>query len=490
MPRDWIRSMRFHESSSMMRCTLKTATALLLSVVLNGCASWLQSDYQRPALAVPDAWRETTESGPASARPWWRAFADTELDRLIEQALAVNNDIATALLSVRRAQLQAGLSRADQLPQPSTTLGGGRSRDLGGGASTQHTYSVDAAVSWQLDLWNRLGSVTDAAQLEALATEQDYAATRLSLAATLASIYWQIGYLNERLSSSAQSIDYARKTLQLVEVQYAAGEASSLELAEARQSLETQLASDVDLRQQRVEQRNAMGVLFNGVTAPAFKEPQSLEDSFLPPVQAGLPASLLAHRPDLRAAELRLRGSLKNVDATRASYYPDLSLTGSLGYSSTALANLLDNPLGSIAGNLTLPFLQWNEMKLNVAVSRTDYDMAVVAFRQSLYQALVDVENGLAGRRHYAEQEEMRRRALDSAKEAERIYRIRYEAGAVDLQSWLSAQETRRSAQVTLAESRLNQLLNAVTLYQALGGATGVDSDAPLAALPSSPEDR
>lgn len=467
----------------MMRFSAKRLSVLCLALSLGGCGSLLGTDYQRPAVELPSSWRETSDSSLATEQPWWQAFADEQLNGLIDLALQRNNDIATALLNVRRAQLQAGLSRDDQFPQLSSSAAAGRSRDLGGGGSTSHSYTLDTAVSWQVDLWNRLGSITDAAELEALASEQDYAATRLSLTATLASIYWQIGYLNERLGSSAQSIAYARKTLALVEVQYEAGRSSSLEVAEARQSLETQLASEVDLRQQRVEQRNAMAVLFDGAVPITFKEPQSLESSFLPPVQADLPASLLANRPDLRAAELRLRSSLKNVDATRASYYPDLSLTGSLGYSSTALADLLENPLGSLASSLTLPFLQWNEMKLNVAVSRTDYEIAVVSFRQNLYQALVDVENSLAGRRHYAEQQQMRSRALDSAKEAERIYRIRYEAGAVDLQSWLSAQETRRSAQVTLAESRLNQLLNAVTLYQALGGATGVDRQEPLAAL-------
>ncbi|TBU74732.1 RND transporter [Pseudomonas daroniae] len=457
--------------------------SLVIALALGGCSSLLSTPYERPALNVPASWQQPGEQQASTGQAWWKAFGDPELDRLIDAALARNNDIGTALLNVRRAQLQAGLARDGQFPQLSSGLSADRTRALRGEGSAAHSYSLTGSVSWEADLWNRLGSATDAAELEALATEQDYAATRLSLAGTLASLYWQIGYLNERLASSAASIAYARQTLQLVQVQYDAGQASALELAEARQSLETQLASEVDLRQQRVEQRNALAVLFDGATPVNLNELQSLESSVLPAVQADLPASLLARRPDLRAAELRLRSSLKSVDATRASYYPDLSLTGTLGYSSSALSNLLQNPVGALGASLAMPFLQWNQMKLNVAVSRTDYELAVTDFRQSLYQALADVENGLAGRRHYAEQEGMRSRALDAASEAERIYRIRYESGAVDLQSWLSAQDTRRSAQITLAENRLNQLLNAATLYQSLGGDTGVDIEAPLAAL-------
>ena len=109
-------------------------------------------------------------------------------------------------------------------------------------------------------------------------------------------------------------------------------------------------------------------------------------------------------------------------------------------------------------------------MQLDIDVSETDYELAVNGFRQTLYEALADVENNLAGRRHYAEQEGMRTRALEAAREAERIYRIRYQSGAETLQSWLAAQETRRSAEITLAENRLNQLLNYITLSQALGG--------------------
>jgi len=195
-------------------------------------------------------------------------------------------------------------------------------------------------------------------------------------------------------------------------------------------------------------------------------------------VAADLPASLLGRRPDLRASELRLRASLKNVDATRASYYPDLSLTGTLGYSSEALGNLLQNPVGALGAGLTLPFLKWNQMQLQVDTARTDYAIAANDFRQGLYEALAEVENSLAGRRHFAEQEANRQRALDAAREAERIYRVRYESGAESLQSWITAQQTRRNAEITLAENRLNQLLNHIALAQALGGGAEQPADA------------
>ncbi|WP_312477057.1 efflux transporter outer membrane subunit, partial [Stutzerimonas nitrititolerans] len=364
-----------------------------------------------------------------------------------------------------------------QWPQASAGLSADRTRALRGEGSTSHSYSLTGSLGWEVDLWNRLGSATDAAELETLATAEDHAATRLALIGTVAELYWQLAYLNERLVASAASIDYARQTLALVQTQYDAGQSSALELAEARQSLETQLAADVALRQEQVEQRNALAVLYDG-QSPVFDEPGRLLDAALPPVAADLPASLLGRRPDLRASELRLRASLKNVDATRASYYPDLSLTGTLGYSSAALGNLLQNPVGALGAGLTLPFLQWNQMQLQVDTARTDYAIAANDFRQGLYEALAEVENSLAGRRHFAEQEANRQRALDAAREAERIYRVRYESGAESLQSWITAQQTRRNAEITLAENRLNQLLNHISLAQALGGGAEQPADA------------
>lgn len=451
-----------------MNMSIRRLSPLLLALSLAGCGSLIHTPYEQPEVQVPEHWQQGAAEGLASEQ-WWQSFADPQLQALIERALDRNNDLANALLNIRRARLQAGLAEDARWPQLGASGSAGRSRDLGASVPTNHSYSASLSVSWEADLWNRLGSLSDAAELEALASEQDYRAARLSLVGTLASLYWQLGYLNERLAASEASIEYARTTLALVEAQYRAGQASSLEVAEAQQSLESQLAAAVSLRQQRVEQRNALALLFDGV-APVEEEPLRLLNIDVPPVDADLPASLLGRRPDLQASELRLRRTLKNLDATRASYYPDLRLTGSLGYGSASLSELLQNPVGTLGAGVSLPFLQVRRMNLDIDLSKTDYEIAVNNFRQGLYQSLVEVENALAGRRHFAEQEEMRERSLVSAREVERIYQVRYQNGAETLQSWLRAQETRRNAEISLSEARLNRLLNALSLYQALGG--------------------
>ncbi|MDQ6215971.1 TolC family protein, partial [Achromobacter insolitus] len=164
------------------------------------------------------------------------------------------------------------------------------------------------------------------------------------------------------------------------------------------------------------------------------------------------------------------------------SFYPPLTLTGALGSSSPSLSDVLKNPVGSLGAALTLPFLQWNQMQLNIKISKADYEERVVNFRQALYQAMADVENALSNRTQLRLQAEQLDASLRAAREAERLYEVRYRAGAVPLRDWLDAQEKRRVAEVSRDENMLNRLVNQVTVYQALGGDDVVDVAAGSAA--------
>ncbi|AIT25655.1 efflux transporter, outer membrane factor (OMF) lipo, NodT family protein [Bordetella holmesii 41130] len=401
---------------------------------------------------------------------WWRNFQDPVLDTLVEQALARNNDLTVAALTVRRARLQAGLAQSDLYPTVSGTGSFNRSRNLDGGRASVRTTNVELAASWELDLWGRLARARDAAQWQAVATEEDRQAAALALAGTTAELYWQTAYLNQRLASSRESIAYARRTLELVQAQYAAGGTSGLEVAEARQTLASQQATHTELLQQRVEAINGLTILFDGPPDRIVADPQRLPQGPLPGVDPGLPAQLLARRPDLRAAEARLRAAVAATDATRASYYPPLTLTGALGSASDSLGNLLANPVAALGAGLALPFLNWNQMRLNIRISETDYEILVAQFRQALYQAMSDVENALSARGQLAQRARLLQDSLEAAREVERLYETRWRAGAVALRIWLDAQEKRRAAEVAVDENRLQQLRNQVQVYQALGG--------------------
>ena len=457
--------------------------AVLLAALLTGCAAQVHTPYAAPEVNLPATWAHPADVAADAQNRWWTAFDDPTLNRLVDEALARNNDLAVAALAVRKAQLQAELAGSERLPSLSVQGSADLSRNLGSQSRETRNFAASTSVGYELDLWGKLSSAHDAALWEATATEEDRASAALALTATTASFYWQIGYLNQRIALSDASIEYARRTLELVRVQKAAGAATALEILEAERSLASQEASRTTLVQQRVEARNGLAILFNGPPQSLkTSEPRDLAAAKLPAAGAGLPAQLLSRRPDLRAAESRLRSALASTDATRASFYPTINLSGSLGGSSEELARMLSNPIAALGADLALPFVQWRDMRRNIKISETEYEQAVIGFRQTLYSALADVENSLSARKQYLAQAEKLEQTLRAARQTEELYRIRWQAGGSTLQVWLDAQEKRRQAEINLAENRFNQLQNHITLSKALGGdvaPSGVDQEQP-----------
>jgi NodT family efflux transporter outer membrane factor (OMF) lipoprotein len=472
--------MNFVKPMTLNALNLRRArlTAAIGAVLLaSGCASNFNGPYQAPALTLPAQYSQTdatTAAGAASAAPgtfWWTRFNDPELDRLVAEVLQRNNNLAAAAIRVRRAQLLAGLANNNLQPRFGGNAGTGTSVPLQAGSVSTPSSSVSLSTAYEIDLWNRLGSLRDVARWEALATEQDRQSAALVLVGTTAGLYWQLGFLNQRLVANAESIAYAQTTFDLVQAQYRAGAVSGLEVAQAQQTLASQQASQSVLLQLAFEAHTALALLFDGPPpGDGLANPATLPALALPLLDAGVPAALLGRRPDLRAAELRLRGTFIGIDATRASYYPAFSLTGSLGSTSAQLSSVLQNPAATLGLGVTLPFLQRTAMQLSIRVSETLYEEAVVNFRQTLYAALGDVDNALSSRQQLAAQGVRLEAALQAARAAERLYEIRYRAGAATLSLWLDAQEKRRTADIALATNRLARLSNQVVVYQVLGG--------------------
>ena len=456
--------------------TRRMLCAIALQLTLGGCGSLLQTPYSAPQTTTPAHWQNAVTNSAVTNNTtpvdrWWTQFNDARLDTLIDDVVTRNNDLAVAGVKVRRAWLEAGISADGERPTLSASANSSRTQKEGGVRTQTHTSSLN--VSYEVDLWGRLSGATDAAQWEARATEQDRDNTAWTLVATTARLYWKLAHTNQRLALAQQNVDYALRTLDIARVRHDAGAVSGLDVIEAEQTIASLQATLSTIEQTRVETRNALAILLDAPPAGIRSElpdPQQLDTAPLPEVAAGLPAELLGRRPDLKAAELRLRATLASGDATRASYYPAISLTGALGSSSTALASLLSNPVSTLGAGLTLPFLQWNEMQLSNKVASADYEIAVLNFRQTLYAAMADVENALSARTQSAHQATLLARSLELARESERRYEVQYRSGAVALKSWLDAQKTRRDAELALAENRYRQLDNQVTLHQALGG--------------------
>ncbi len=314
---------------------LNTCHIVLAAVVslLSACASTGSHRLEDPTVAATYGAGDSAKNVPADIialgqkrtvrdrmqDTWWTGFADERLDRVVARVLEVNTDLASAGFRLQRARYNAGLATSDLLPDFDVSGSAGRTKALSGRSRGLDTYSASASLSYELDLWGRLRTQRSIAQWEAQATDEDLQSTFLSLVSETCDLYWTIAFLNQRIAAGEESLARVQRTLQLVQSQFNSGAVSRLEVREAEQNLDSQQAAQSQLIQQRVEARNSLTVLLDGTPWPISDEPQNMSDAHSPTIEAGIPAELLARRPDLRAAELRLRESLSPVEVTRVS---------------------------------------------------------------------------------------------------------------------------------------------------------------------------
>lgn len=463
--------------------------AAALAAVLAGCASpghyarqvrpievpaqYGRGDAALNAPVAPLAAADAAPDGEPAADPWWRGFGDARLDRMVERVLEVNADLASAGFALRQARLEARLAGNDLWPQPGAGVNASGSRRIDTGDDVVRSYDASVQLSWEVDLFGKLRAQRDVSTWQAHASAEDLQATALALAGETCRHYWDLAYLNQSIAAGEKDLAELERIVQLVRVQHATGELSRLEVREAEQNLESRRASQSALLQQRVETRNAIAVLLDGQPWPAQDEPQDLGAASGLWVDEGLPAELLGRRPDLRAAELRLRASLAGVHATARSYYPALSLTGTVGGGSASLSDVLRDPVATLGAGLTLPFLNVVRMRTDTEIAGTAYLEAASGFRTTLHTALQEVDNALSAREQSQLQVEARTRSHDAARDIARMYEVRYRAGASALRIWLDARQVLRSSELSLAQARRDQLDGDVTLVLALGGSGG-----------------
>lgn len=442
-----------------------SALAVSSLIVLCGCTA-LSTPYVRPALPPAPGW-QASATQPRMVQPdWWTAFGSPDINALVATTLTANTDIAAAALRARRAALQAEQAGAGLWPKLSGSLNSSVSSSAESAATQSHAIALGA--SYEIDLWGRLSAQQAAGKLEALASQDDVEAARMTVVASVIETNWRLGAVNQQIAQARKSLATVQQMQDLVASQVALGAASQLDTNEVAQTVAAQQASLSDLLQAREVLRGTLAVLLDGRPSPVA-EPTALPTRTPVMVAAGLPADMLANRPDLRAAELRLRGTLKGVDSARSSLYPQLTLTGNLGSSSVELSNLLSNPVATLGTGLLLPFLNFREGQLAVRVSELQYEEAVLNFRRTLLSAFSDVGVALSARTRLIEKMTFVRQSLSAAQEAEALTEQRYRTGAITLRLWLDAQERRRGAEAAVTAVRLDQLLNEVLLFRVLG---------------------
>ena len=480
----------------MTRILRRTEWLLLALAMawLTGCA--VGPNYKRPTVDVPGTYRGSTPDTPAGAdsqqvkseqakteqaklslgdEKWWQVFEDPELQGLIRTALKNNYDIRIAAARVLQAQAQLGITRADQFPSVS---GGGnitseQSPQIGPIPAYEVTLGqLTASAAWNVDFWGKYRRATEAARATLLASEWARKAVTATLVANLATSYFQLRELDLELEISKRTFDSRSESLQLTRTLEQHGFNSLLDVRQSEQLVYTAAAEIPDFERQIAQQENAISILLGNNPGDVPRGLKIYEQPHAPEVPAGLPSSLLERRPDVRQAEANLIAANAQIGVARAAYFPQISLTGTAGFESPALADLFTGPAGiwTLAASLTQPIFEGGKLKSNVRLAEAQRQQMLLTYQQTIQGAFRDVSNGLIAYRKNREFRIQQAHLLESAQDAARLSHVRFKAGTTDYLEVLTNETNSFSAELGLAQAQANELIALVQLYQALGG--------------------
>lgn len=439
--------------------------------VLSGCS--LVPDYRRPDTPAPTQWSTRSPTDLAAAVPvtsgWWHVYRDSTLDALISRALAHSDTLASAIATVDAARANA--EKAGALRYPIVTLDGSVARGHAPASdSSSLRQSVFAQASYEADFWGGNAASAHAADALTRASEFDRDVVALTLTASVADTYFQVLSLRRRVAlANAISAD-AQQLLQLVMAQRAAGVATELQVQQQRNALAAFQAQVPILEQQRDQSVHLLAMLVGTVPAEFAVPDGSLETMAIPDVRRDLPATILEMRPDIRAEEMRLEAANENIGVARAAFLPNVTLTAQGGTGSRALAQFLQNPLGSLAASIVAPVFDGGALAGQLKLSHAEFERNAADYRQTVVAAFQDVEDALtvADDQRRAERSDIE--AAEAANHAASLARAEYEAGTVDFLTVLDAQRTRYQADDAREQTRLARLQASVGIFRAFGG--------------------
>jgi NodT family efflux transporter outer membrane factor (OMF) lipoprotein len=464
-----------------------------LAFALAGCS--LGPAYKAPVLEIPAAYRATAVSAAAAwpSETWWQGFRSPELDQLIDAARVHNFDIQAAIARVRQADAQARIAGSPLLPTVSASSDASWSRQalqsrIGGGpgrTTESRSYSIGPSISYEVDLWGRLRATRESAVASALASRFDQQVVALTVVTSVASTWFQALALQDRLAVAARNIHDGETILAAIRARKTAGTASDLDIAQ-QETLVAGLRAGVPALQSQLEQQlNALGILVGRPPSAVTVRPGTMATLALPPVAPGLPSALLARRPDVAEAEAQLRAANADIRAARANFFPQIQLSGALGWQNIALSTLFGP--GSLflnaAAGATQSIFNNGLTSAQVEQARGRYDELLADYRKAVVQAFTDVENAVQAYKYATQQETLQQRAVDTAQRAADIARAQLLAGTVDLVTALQAQTSLFSDLDGLAQVRLARFQALLSLYKALGGGWSA-SDVAMPTLP------
>ncbi len=451
--------------------------ALSTIILLAGCMK-VGPDFRKPDMdsQVRESYQHTSsdvEMGKSIDR-WWVAFNKPELDQVVENVLSNNLDIRKALAVISEMRAYFVQSKADRYPSLSLKGEARRQRILPG--IEADLYNLSLPASFEIDLWGRLARAEEAALASLTQTEENARIVAQTIVSEAITVYFQIESLERKIQITAQIIENYRRNLAFVERRYERGLTSILDLRQARRILAQTESTLPSLRQELGIKQQKLAVLSGQYpeTRSARTQP---EDYFkLPsPIPPGLPSDLLLLRPDIRAAEATLRALNAKIGVAKGNRFPRITLTGSFGYSSSELNQLImpGSSLWNIAFGALSPIFDAGKLKAGQRAAEAQFQQGLADYAKTVLTAFSEVESALLTRKEQLEKRRKMLTFLAEAKATQKVAENRYERGLVDYLTVLDAQQARFQAEENVVLVELAILSNRVTLHRALGGGWG-----------------
>ena len=460
---------------------MRRALAVLIAAALStGCL--MGPDYQRPVVPTPATYRDAPPGQDATTiadLPWWSVFKDPELLNLLGEAVQNNRDLRVAIARVEEARALARIQKAQILP----AIGANAGASYGRGSLALPTenptsgaiFSVDAQVSWEIDVWGRIRRGTEAAVAQYLASEQGRRAATVSLVADVASAYVQLRQLDAQLDVAQRTVKNYQRTLQLYTDRLSGGAGNKLPVTTGRAQLNDAQAVALDTERLIIRQENLLSLLLGRVPGPVerSKVPPGLRT--IGPVPAGLPSSLVERRPDVLAAEQSLVAANARIGVAKADFFPKFSLTGLAGFASTDLTTLF-NPSKSfvwgVGGNVSwlAPILQGDALHGQAEAASAQWEQAKNSYESTVLGAFREVADALDDVKRLDGIVQQREEEVTNLTEAVGLAVDRFYGGVSSYLEVTTTQNLLFPAELNLAAVRAQRTSAFINLYRALGG--------------------
>ena len=472
------------------RLRLVLAALSTVSVVAAGCA--VGPNYARPPVEEPALFKSggAGEPAPPIQTDWWRLYGDPELDQLIASAHASNQTLRQAVARVDQARALARVAGSFLYPTISVDPSYSRTRYSGNRRSTITGQKVQSGrtlndwripfdLTYEIDVWGRVRRSFESARAQAAASADDLGVVRLTVETDVAQFYYGLRSLDAQLQILTDNVAAYREQVRLLSVQLKTGLVSPIVLNQAQAQLQATLAQQRDVERARADLEHALAILC-GRPAPSFAVAANpLHEASPPTVPPGLPAQLLARRPDVAEAEQNVVAANAQIGVATAEFFPRFMLTATAGLESADLSALFtwQSRAASILPSVSIPIFQGGRLRANLEAIKASYRQTVAAYVNQVLIAYGDVEDALTDLHAFSDEVASLREAVSASRNYLRLAQAQYKYGLVDYLIVIDAERTLLANQLSLAQAVNSHMAASIQLIKALGGGWNPSED-------------